>query len=123
MDPHRDHAQTEVRGGFSRLPRGAFSCPLFNKLRNLEDIEQSGILSLVKERIGFGRADIIGFPRTIEGHMRRRTRRQGVCFFGNDTPNPSFAVLYVARFGQAFSPPETRFKGARAVGISANLEE
>lgn len=44
-----------------------------------------------------------------------------VCFFGNDTPNPGFAVLHVARFGQAFSPPETSFRGARALGISANL--
>ena len=45
-----------------------------------------------------------------------------VCFFGNDTANPDFAVLDVARFGQAFSPPETSFREARGVGISANLE-
>src|SRR5215470_2069723 len=42
-DHHRDHAQIEARGGFARLPRDAFSCPLFNSLRNLGDIEQSGI--------------------------------------------------------------------------------
>src|SRR5207244_9041222 len=46
IDHHRDHAQIEARGGFARLPRDAFSWPLFNSLRNLGDIEQSGIISL-----------------------------------------------------------------------------
>src|SRR5437588_7426591 len=45
IDHHRDHAQIEARGGFARLPRDAFSCPLFNSLRDLGDIEQSGIIS------------------------------------------------------------------------------
>src|SRR5215471_18403036 len=45
IDTHRDHAQIEARGGFARLPRDAFSCSLFNSLRNLGDIEQSGIIS------------------------------------------------------------------------------
>src|SRR5207237_859402 len=45
IDHHRDHAQIETRGGFARLPHDAFSCPLFNSLRNLGDIEQSGIIS------------------------------------------------------------------------------
>src|SRR5207253_3526219 len=44
IDHHRDHAQIEARGGFARLPRDAFSWPLFNSLRNLGDIEQSGII-------------------------------------------------------------------------------
>src|ERR1043166_9519082 len=48
IDHHRDHAQIEARGGFARLPRDAFSCPLFNSLRNLGDIEQSGIISRVR---------------------------------------------------------------------------
>jgi len=46
INHHRDHAQIEARGGFARLPRDAFSCPLFNSLRNLGDIEQSGIFSI-----------------------------------------------------------------------------
>ena len=45
IDDHPDHAQIEARGGFARLPRDAFSCPLFNNLRNLRDIEQCGIIS------------------------------------------------------------------------------
>src|SRR5436853_4508730 len=45
IDHHRDHAQIETRGGFARLPRDTFSCPLFNRLRKSGDIEQSGILS------------------------------------------------------------------------------
>src|SRR2546426_11895773 len=46
IDHHRDHAQVEAGGGFARLPCDAFSCPLFNRLRNLGDIEQSGIISI-----------------------------------------------------------------------------
>src|SRR6185295_1351513 len=44
IDHHRDHAQIEARGGLARLPRDAFSCPLFKSLRDLGDIEQSGII-------------------------------------------------------------------------------
>src|SRR2546422_8120458 len=45
IDPSRDPAPIEARGGFARLPRDAFSCPLFNRLRNSGDIEQRGIIS------------------------------------------------------------------------------
>src|SRR2546428_61674 len=45
IDHHRDHAQVEAGGGFARLPHDAFSCPIFNRLRNFGDIEQSGIIS------------------------------------------------------------------------------
>ena len=45
MDDYRDHAQIETRGGFARLPHDAFSCHIFNRLRNFVDIEQSGIIS------------------------------------------------------------------------------
>src|ERR1700758_1791677 len=44
IDHHRDHAQVEAGGGFARLPHDAFSCPIFNRLRNFGDIEQSGII-------------------------------------------------------------------------------
>src|SRR5262249_52044934 len=36
--------QIHITGGFARLPHDAFSCPLFNRLKNSGDIEQSGIL-------------------------------------------------------------------------------
>src|SRR5262249_15574362 len=47
IDPHRDHAPIEARGGFTRLPRDAFSCPLFNRLRNSGFIEHRGIISIL----------------------------------------------------------------------------
>src|SRR2546428_12947784 len=44
IDHRRDHAQVEAGGGCARLPIDAFSCPIFNRLRNFGDIEQSGII-------------------------------------------------------------------------------
>src|SRR5467141_3022985 len=48
IDDHPDHAQIEARGGCARLPCDAFSYPFFNNLRNLGDIWQFGIISLLQ---------------------------------------------------------------------------
>jgi len=45
IDHHPDHAQTEARGGFERLPGDAFSCLLFNHLSDFENFEQCRTIS------------------------------------------------------------------------------
>src|SRR5437588_4819677 len=65
IDHHRDHAQIEARGGFARLPRDAFSCPLFNSLRNLGGIEQSGI---IRYAVGMSEFGVLSEHGTVSSH-------------------------------------------------------
>src|SRR5207253_11385771 len=58
IDHHRDHAQIETRGGFARLPRDAFSCPLFNRLRNSGTSSKVEFSEYIRSLISYEGTDV-----------------------------------------------------------------